>query len=210
MHTYPSLHAGLCVVTLSQGPNSHWYITRAALPLPESPVVGRRSEDAPRLYLLDQNCTRQNDTQTHIQPTHSCRSHIVRPPLRTSSTNYSLHCGHLRLSTDETSKTLSRHCAFAYNQPQVTCWNKNHGFSQLVRSVPPRFQLPSCTARTATMVFIQDHNGTNGIGETGTRPRQGSRSLPMLTDILGNSLNDRLLFAVPKSRNHWLSMLDSG
>jgi ATP phosphoribosyltransferase len=42
-------------------------------------------------------------------------------------------------------------------------------------------------------------NGTNGVGGIETRPRQGSRSLPMLTDILGNSLNDRLLFAVPKS-----------
>ncbi|KAF1971418.1 ATP phosphoribosyltransferas-like protein [Bimuria novae-zelandiae CBS 107.79] len=30
------------------------------------------------------------------------------------------------------------------------------------------------------------------------RQRMGSRSLPFMTDILGNSLNDRLLFAVPK------------
>jgi ATP phosphoribosyltransferase len=48
------------------------------------------------------------------------------------------------------------------------------------------------------MGFIEDL--TNGVGGgIETRPRQGSRSLPMLTDILGNSLNDRLLFAVPKS-----------
>ncbi|KAH7069407.1 ATP phosphoribosyltransferase [Paraphoma chrysanthemicola] len=45
------------------------------------------------------------------------------------------------------------------------------------------------------MVFIQDENGANGVA---TRPRQGSRSLPMMTDTLGYSLNDRLLFAVPK------------
>ncbi|KAH7072729.1 ATP phosphoribosyltransferase [Paraphoma chrysanthemicola] len=45
------------------------------------------------------------------------------------------------------------------------------------------------------MVFIQDENGENGVA---TRPRQGSRSLPMMTDTLGYSLNDRLLFAVPK------------
>jgi ATP phosphoribosyltransferase len=50
------------------------------------------------------------------------------------------------------------------------------------------------------MGFIEDL--TNGVGGgIETRPRQGSRSLPMLTDILGNSLNDRLLFAVPKSMN---------
>jgi ATP phosphoribosyltransferase len=51
-------------------------------------------------------------------------------------------------------------------------------------------------------------NGVNGASETkevngdyrvGTRPRMGSRSLPFLSDLLGNSLNDRLLFAVPKS-----------
>lgn len=29
--------------------------------------------------------------------------------------------------------------------------------------------------------------------------RRQSRALPMLTDTLGTSLNDRLLFAVPKS-----------
>jgi ATP phosphoribosyltransferase len=33
------------------------------------------------------------------------------------------------------------------------------------------------------------------------RARQGSRSLPFMTDTLGNSLNDRLLFAVPKSES---------
>jgi len=49
------------------------------------------------------------------------------------------------------------------------------------------------------MGSIQDANGTNGAGGGDTRPRQGSRSLPALTDILGYSLNDRLLFAVPKS-----------
>jgi ATP phosphoribosyltransferase len=59
-------------------------------------------------------------------------------------------------------------------------------------------------------------NGTNGTdggaGGVETRPRQGSRSLPTLTDILGNSLNDRLLFAVPKSMlpNLVLRMLDHG
>lgn len=41
-------------------------------------------------------------------------------------------------------------------------------------------------------------NGTNGVTVV-QKPRSGSRSLPFLTDILGNSLNDRLLFAVPKS-----------
>ena len=33
------------------------------------------------------------------------------------------------------------------------------------------------------------------------RARKGSRSLPFMTDTLGNSLNDRLLFAVPKSKS---------
>jgi ATP phosphoribosyltransferase len=42
-------------------------------------------------------------------------------------------------------------------------------------------------------------NGDNGTEVIAQRARQGSRSLPFLTDILGNSLNDRLLFAVPKS-----------
>jgi ATP phosphoribosyltransferase len=49
------------------------------------------------------------------------------------------------------------------------------------------------------MVLIQDGEDANGNGGIETRPRQGSRSLPTLTNILGNSLNDRLLFAVPKS-----------
>ncbi|KAJ8105746.1 hypothetical protein OPT61_g9995 [Boeremia exigua] len=44
-------------------------------------------------------------------------------------------------------------------------------------------------------------NGANGADEMEyimQRARQGSRSLPFMTDTLGNSLNDRLLFAVPK------------
>jgi ATP phosphoribosyltransferase len=52
------------------------------------------------------------------------------------------------------------------------------------------------------MVFINETNGVNGVNGSGDivgRQRQASRSLPTLTDILGNSLNDRLLFAVPKS-----------
>jgi ATP phosphoribosyltransferase len=49
------------------------------------------------------------------------------------------------------------------------------------------------------MVSIQNGEAANGNGGMETRPRQGSRSLPMLTDVLGHSLNDRLLFAVPKS-----------
>lgn len=52
------------------------------------------------------------------------------------------------------------------------------------------------------MVFIDETNGVNGVngfGDVIGRERQGSRSLPFLTDTLGNSLNDRLLFAVPKS-----------
>lgn len=49
------------------------------------------------------------------------------------------------------------------------------------------------------MGYIHEQNGANGFGDITTRPRQGSRSLPMLTDVLGYSLNDRLLFAVPKS-----------
>jgi ATP phosphoribosyltransferase len=39
------------------------------------------------------------------------------------------------------------------------------------------------------------------------RARQGSRSLPFMTDTLGNSLNDRLLFAVPKSKTPRASCL---
>jgi ATP phosphoribosyltransferase len=42
-------------------------------------------------------------------------------------------------------------------------------------------------------------NGDNGEERPPLRQRMGSRSLPFMTDILGNSLNDRLLFAVPKS-----------
>jgi ATP phosphoribosyltransferase len=42
-------------------------------------------------------------------------------------------------------------------------------------------------------------NGINGINGILNKARSGSRSLPFLTDTLGNSLNDRLLFAVPKS-----------
>ncbi|KAK3197126.1 hypothetical protein GRF29_1536g663401 [Pseudopithomyces chartarum] len=41
-------------------------------------------------------------------------------------------------------------------------------------------------------------NGDNGEERPPLRQRMGSRSLPFMTDILGNSLNDRLLFAVPK------------
>ncbi|KAK7181437.1 ATP phosphoribosyltransferase [Paraphaeosphaeria sporulosa] len=41
-------------------------------------------------------------------------------------------------------------------------------------------------------------NGVNGQERPAMRQRMGSRSLPFMTDILGNSLNDRLLFAVPK------------
>ncbi|KAJ4301185.1 ATP phosphoribosyltransferase (ATP-PRTase) (ATP-PRT) [Kalmusia sp. IMI 367209] len=43
-----------------------------------------------------------------------------------------------------------------------------------------------------------DTNGANGDGVVVQRQRMGSRSLPFMTDVLGNSLNDRLLFAVPK------------
>lgn len=42
-------------------------------------------------------------------------------------------------------------------------------------------------------------NGASDIERIAQRARQGSRSLPFMTDLLGNSLNDRLLFAVPKS-----------
>ncbi|KAF1845825.1 ATP phosphoribosyltransferase [Cucurbitaria berberidis CBS 394.84] len=48
------------------------------------------------------------------------------------------------------------------------------------------------------MGYTNGVNGANGAEEIVTRQRQGSRSLPFLTDLLGNSLNDRLLFAVPK------------
>ncbi|KNG49019.1 atp phosphoribosyltransferase [Stemphylium lycopersici] len=53
-------------------------------------------------------------------------------------------------------------------------------------------------------------NGVNGtIDGIAQRARQGSRSLPFLTDLLGNSLNDRLLFAVPKNiQFHRHSRLD--
>ena len=70
------------------------------------------------------------------------------------------------------------------------------------------------------MKFADGIDGTNGDGHTnrvngidaivnGTtngippplKPRKMSRSLPFLTDSLGNSLNDRLLFAVPKSKS---------
>jgi hypothetical protein len=56
---------------------------------------------------------------------------------------------------------------------------------------------------------MDNANGTNGTENTngtdtnGVYPtrisRSMSRTLPFLTDILGYSLNDRLLFAVPKS-----------
>lgn len=53
------------------------------------------------------------------------------------------------------------------------------------------------------MPSVEFANGVNGGANGEERPpmrqRMGSRSLPFLTDILGNSLNDRLLFAVPKS-----------
>jgi ATP phosphoribosyltransferase len=54
-------------------------------------------------------------------------------------------------------------------------------------------------------------NGVNEADAIAQRARAGSRTLPFLTDILGNSLNDRLLFAVPKSTLHmrWLAV-DSG
>lgn len=41
--------------------------------------------------------------------------------------------------------------------------------------------------------------GADCAEEIAFRKRLGSRSLPFLTDTLGHSLNDRLLFAVPKS-----------
>ncbi|RAR12758.1 atp phosphoribosyltransferase [Stemphylium lycopersici] len=52
-------------------------------------------------------------------------------------------------------------------------------------------------------------NGVNGtIDGIAQRARQGSRSLPFLTDLLGNSLNDRLLFAVPKKGRLHQACLD--
>ncbi|KAF2876274.1 ATP phosphoribosyltransferase [Massariosphaeria phaeospora] len=48
---------------------------------------------------------------------------------------------------------------------------------------------------------MENTNGINGVkGTNGIlhKPRSASRSLPLMTDILGLSLNDRLLFAVPK------------
>jgi ATP phosphoribosyltransferase len=45
-------------------------------------------------------------------------------------------------------------------------------------------------------------NGVNGLEDILHRARAGSRSLPLLTDVLGYSLNDRLLFAVPKSTSN--------
>ncbi|KAF2684802.1 ATP phosphoribosyltransferase [Lentithecium fluviatile CBS 122367] len=45
---------------------------------------------------------------------------------------------------------------------------------------------------------VNGANGVHGEHAVETRPRMGSRSLPFLSDLLGNSLNDRLLFAVPK------------
>jgi ATP phosphoribosyltransferase len=50
-----------------------------------------------------------------------------------------------------------------------------------------------------TMGFTNGVDSANEIGRIAQRARQGSRSLPFMTDLLGNSLNDRLLFAVPKS-----------
>ncbi|CAA9962213.1 hypothetical protein PTNB73_03116 [Pyrenophora teres f. teres] len=51
-------------------------------------------------------------------------------------------------------------------------------------------------------------NGANSVQEIAQRARQGSRSLPFLTDLLGNSLNDRLLFAVPKKGRLHQACLD--
>lgn len=44
-------------------------------------------------------------------------------------------------------------------------------------------------------------DGANELEFIMQRARKGSRSLPFMTDTLGNSLNDRLLFAVPKSKS---------
>jgi ATP phosphoribosyltransferase len=46
---------------------------------------------------------------------------------------------------------------------------------------------------------MEHTNGVNGVNGIKHKARSGSRSLPFMTDTLGNSLNDRLLFAVPKS-----------
>jgi ATP phosphoribosyltransferase len=47
---------------------------------------------------------------------------------------------------------------------------------------------------------MESTNGVNGVnGHVHKHTRSMSRLLPFLTDTLGNSLNDRLLFAVPKS-----------
>lgn len=51
--------------------------------------------------------------------------------------------------------------------------------------------------------FARGVNGANGVHDevvSALRPRVGSRSLPYMSNLLGNSLNDRLLFAVPKSK----------
>ena len=57
-----------------------------------------------------------------------------------------------------------------------------------------------CTRRVVKEVNKANGvNGVNGAERPPLRQRMGSRSLPFMTDILGNSLNDRLLFAVPKS-----------
>jgi len=50
-----------------------------------------------------------------------------------------------------------------------------------------------------TMGYTNGNDGASEIERIAQRARQGSRSLPFMTDLLGNSLNDRLLFAVPKS-----------
>jgi ATP phosphoribosyltransferase len=49
------------------------------------------------------------------------------------------------------------------------------------------------------MEYTNGVNGVNGVNGILNKARSGSRSLPFMTDALGNSLNDRLLFAVPKS-----------
>ncbi|KAF2740391.1 ATP phosphoribosyltransferase [Polyplosphaeria fusca] len=60
------------------------------------------------------------------------------------------------------------------------------------------------------MGSIEGVNGVNGVnGVSGVqKARSGSRSLPFLTDVLGNSLNDRLLFAVPKKGRLHQACLD--
>ncbi|KAL5121794.1 ATP phosphoribosyltransferase (ATP-PRTase) (ATP-PRT) [Pleosporales sp. CAS-2024a] len=49
---------------------------------------------------------------------------------------------------------------------------------------------------------------TNGVEEMETGAPKGSRSLPALTDAIGTSLNDRLLFAVPKKGRLHQACLD--